>query len=68
MQHLVADRILDLAVQRVKRNCRIAAQTRGSFTVQHAMRLIHPQNQQLIESAISSAQLVLSAEPSASVA
>lgn len=59
---LVADRVLDLAVQRVKRNCRIALDTRGSFSLDTAMDLLRPVNEEALYVGLSSAQLILDAE------
>lgn len=60
---LVADRILELGVKRVRRNCRIALDTRKHIDPEGAMTLLHPVNVACLESATESAQLVLDAEP-----
>lgn len=62
---LVSDRVLNLAVERVKRNCRIALDTRGERSRARAFQLLGPVNDAYMEAAVSSAQLVLDAEKSA---
>lgn len=67
MSNIVSDRILNLAVDRVKRNCLIALETRKHIDRDGAMELLHPVNAACMESAIESAQLVLDAEPKGKV-
>lgn len=60
---LVSDRILELGVARVRRNCRIARDTRGDISIADAMDLLHPVNTEALYVALSSAEMVLAAEP-----
>lgn len=61
---LVADRVLSLAVERVKRNTRIALDTRPKhIDTDGALSLIGPVNDEAMFVALTSAQLVLDAEP-----
>lgn len=60
---LVSDRILELGLKRVRRNCRIALDTRKHIDPDGAMTLLHPVNTACLESALVSAQLVIDAEP-----
>lgn len=59
---LVSDRVLNLAVQRVRRNVRIALDSRGHLSVDRAMELIAPVNDETMFVAVSSAQLILNAD------
>lgn len=63
---LVADRGLVLAVERVRKNCAHALETRGQVDRERALfELLHPVNTELIEAALRTAALIDAATPGA---